>query len=53
VTALAMSRRLLAVDPMNKIGIKIMAYAQQQNARSIPRCTTTSWATRSWSGMSR
>jgi len=33
VTALAMSRRLLAVDPMNRIGIKIMAYAQQQNAK--------------------
>lgn len=33
VTALAMSRRLLAVDPMNRTGIKIMAYAQQQNGR--------------------
>jgi len=33
VTALAMSRRLLDVDPMNRIGIKIMAYAQQQNAK--------------------
>jgi len=33
VTALAMSRRLLAVDPMNKVGIKIMAYAQQQNGK--------------------
>ena len=33
VTALAMSRRLLAVDPMNRTGIKIMAYAQQQNAK--------------------
>ena len=33
VTALAMSRRLLAVDPMNKTGIKIMAYAQQQNGK--------------------
>jgi len=33
VTALVMSRRLLAVDPMNKTGIKIMAYAQQQNGK--------------------
>jgi tetratricopeptide (TPR) repeat protein len=33
VTALAMSRRLLAVDPMNRTGIKIMAYAQQQNGK--------------------
>jgi tetratricopeptide (TPR) repeat protein len=33
VTALAMSRRLLAIDPMNKVGIKIMAYAQQQNGK--------------------
>ncbi len=33
VTALTMSRRLLAVDPMNKTGIKIMAYAQQQNGK--------------------
>jgi tetratricopeptide (TPR) repeat protein len=32
-TALAMSRRLLAIDPMNRIGIKIMAYAQQQNGK--------------------
>jgi len=31
VNALAMSRRLLAVDPMNRQSIKIMAYAQQQN----------------------
>lgn len=31
ITALAMSRRLLAVDPMNRQSIKIMAYAQQQN----------------------
>jgi hypothetical protein len=28
-----MSRRLLAVDPMNRTGIKIMAYAQQQNGK--------------------
>jgi len=33
VTALVMSRRLLAVDPMNRTGIKIMAYAQQQNGK--------------------
>jgi tetratricopeptide (TPR) repeat protein len=33
VTALAMSRRLLAVDPMNRTGIKIMAYAQQQSGK--------------------
>jgi tetratricopeptide (TPR) repeat protein len=33
VTALAMSRRLLAIDPMNRTGIKIMAYAQQQNGK--------------------
>jgi len=33
VTALTMSRRLLAADPMNKVGIKIMAYAQQQNGK--------------------
>lgn len=33
VTALAMSRRLMAIDPMNKTGIKIMAYAQQQNGK--------------------
>jgi tetratricopeptide (TPR) repeat protein len=33
VTALAMSRRLLAVDPMNRTGVKIMAYAQQQNGK--------------------
>jgi tetratricopeptide (TPR) repeat protein len=32
-TALTMSRRLLAIDPMNRIGIKIMAYAQQQNGK--------------------
>ncbi|HLZ45551.1 MAG TPA: tetratricopeptide repeat protein [Gemmatimonadales bacterium] len=29
--ALAMSRRLLAIDPMNKQALKIMAFAQQQN----------------------
>jgi len=33
VTALAMSRRLLAADPMNRVGVKIMAYAQQQNGK--------------------
>jgi tetratricopeptide (TPR) repeat protein len=33
VTALAMSRRLLAVDPLNRTGVKIMAYAQQQNGK--------------------
>ncbi len=33
LTALTMSRRLLAVDPMNRTGIKIMAYAQQQNGK--------------------
>jgi tetratricopeptide (TPR) repeat protein len=33
VTALAISRRLLAADPMNRTGIKIMAYAQQQNGK--------------------
>jgi tetratricopeptide (TPR) repeat protein len=33
VTALAASRRLLAIDPMNRTGIKIMAFAQQQNGR--------------------
>jgi tetratricopeptide (TPR) repeat protein len=33
VTALVTSRRLLAVDPMNRTGIKIMAYAQQQNGK--------------------
>ena len=33
VTALTMSRRLLAVDPMNRTGIKIMAYAHQQNGK--------------------
>ena len=33
VTALAMSRRLLAIDPMNRTGVKIMAYAQQQNGK--------------------
>src|SRR3989442_4637239 len=31
VNALAVSRRLLSVDPMNRQSIKIMAYAQQQN----------------------
>ena len=30
-TALATSRRLLAVDPMNRQAIKIMAFSQQQN----------------------
>ena len=29
--ALAMSRRLLAIDPMNRQSLKIMAFAQQQN----------------------
>ena len=32
-TALAMSRRLLAVDPLNRTSIRIMAFAQQQNGR--------------------
>ena len=31
VTALALSRRLVQVDPMNRIGLKIMASAQAQN----------------------
>ena len=31
LNALVMSRRLIAVDPMNKQSIKIMAFAQQQN----------------------
>ena len=30
VTALAMSRRLLAADPMNRTAIRIMAFSQQQ-----------------------
>jgi len=33
VTALAMSRRLLAVDPMNRTSIRIMAFSQQQNGK--------------------
>lgn len=33
VTALDMSRRLIAVDPMNKQSIKMMAYAQQANGK--------------------
>ncbi len=33
VVALAMSRRLLAVDPMNRTSIRIMAFAQQQNGK--------------------
>jgi tetratricopeptide (TPR) repeat protein len=33
VTALAMARRLIAVDPMNKQAIKMMAYAQQANGK--------------------
>ena len=33
VTALTMARRLLAVDPMNRTSIRIMAYAQQQNGK--------------------
>ncbi len=33
VTALAMSRRLLATDPMNRTAIKIMAYSQSQNGK--------------------
>lgn len=33
VTALEMARRLLAVDPMNKQSIKMMAYAQQANGK--------------------
>lgn len=33
VTALAMSRRLLAVDPLNRTSIRIMAFAQQQNGK--------------------
>ncbi|HEV8381166.1 MAG TPA: tetratricopeptide repeat protein [Gemmatimonadales bacterium] len=32
-TALAMSRRLLAIDPMNRTGIKIMASSQGQNGK--------------------
>ena len=32
-TALAMSRRLLAVDPMNRTSLRIMAFAQQQNGK--------------------
>ena len=32
-TALAMSRRLLAVDPMNRTSIRIMAFSQQQNGK--------------------
>ena len=33
VTALQMSRRLLAVDPMNRTSIRIMAFAQQQSGK--------------------
>ncbi len=33
VTALEMSRRLMAVDPMNKQSIQIMAYAQRQSGK--------------------
>lgn len=33
VTALDMARRLIAVDPMNKQSIKMMAYAQQANGK--------------------
>ena len=33
VTALEMARRLIAVDPMNKQSIKMMAYAQQANGK--------------------
>jgi len=50
VTALVMSRRLLAVDPMNKTGIKIMAYAQQQNGKIDSALYYYKLATRSWSG---
>ena len=32
-TALAMSRRLLAVDPMSRTSIRMMAFAQQQNGK--------------------
>lgn len=32
-TALEMARRLIAVDPMNKQSIKMMAYAQQANGK--------------------
>lgn len=31
VTALAMSRRLMQVDPMNRVGLRIMASSQAQN----------------------
>ena len=33
VTALTMARRLIAVDPLNKQSIKMMAYAQQANGK--------------------
>lgn len=33
VTALEMSRRLIAVDPMNRTAIRIMAFSQQQSGR--------------------
>ena len=33
VTALDMARRLIAVDPMNRQSIKMMAYAQQANGK--------------------
>jgi len=33
VTALEVARRLIAVDPMNKQSIKMMAYAQQANGK--------------------
>lgn len=33
VVALDMSRKLLAVDPMNRTAIRIMAFAQQQNGK--------------------
>lgn len=33
VTALVMARRLIAVDPMNKQSIKMLAYAQQANGK--------------------
>jgi tetratricopeptide (TPR) repeat protein len=33
VTALAMSRRLIAIDPLNRTSIRMMAFSQQQNGK--------------------
>ena len=34
VTAMAMARRLIAVDPLNRTSLRMMAFAQQQNGKT-------------------